>query len=104
MFLESHVGEKWYRGVVVKHADSQHRGYQFDSSTCHNKNAIGEEGHWKPPHEFHFPRNTQSPFSGFCYARNRVCNAVYVGDRPWWPIKSPTVKVRGKREAKRSGR
>ena len=22
-------------GVVVQHADSQHRGYQFDSSMCH---------------------------------------------------------------------
>ena len=82
------------------------------------KNAIGEEGNWKPPCEVHFLRRisepclwfllrsksnmvwnsmkmilarkamwnhlmnstflekTQSPVSGFCYARNRVCNAV----------------------------
>ena len=26
--------------------------------------------------EIHFPRNTQSPVSGFCYARNRACFAV----------------------------
>ena len=26
----------------------------------------------------HFPRKTQSPVSGFCYARNRVCDAVVV--------------------------
>ena len=25
----------WCRGVAVKHADSQHRGCQFDSSMCH---------------------------------------------------------------------
>ena len=41
---------KWCRGVLVKHADSQHRGYQFDSSMCHFWNAIGEEGNGKPPH------------------------------------------------------
>ena len=32
------VGNKctpWCRGVVVKHADSQHKDSQFDSSTCH---------------------------------------------------------------------
>ena len=26
--------------------------------------------------KFHFPRKAQSPVSGFCYARNGVCNAV----------------------------
>ena len=26
---------QWCHGVVVKHADSQHRGRQFDSSMCH---------------------------------------------------------------------
>ena len=26
---------EWCRGIVVKHADSQHRGCQFDSSMCH---------------------------------------------------------------------
>ena len=30
-------------------------GYQFDSSMCHIKNAIGEEGNMKPPQKFHFP-------------------------------------------------
>ena len=41
---------------MVKHADSQHRGCQFDSSMCHFLNAICEEGNGKPPREFHFPR------------------------------------------------
>ena len=35
---------------------AQHRGWQFDSSMCHNINAIGEEGNGRPLHEFHFPR------------------------------------------------
>ena len=47
---------KWCRGVVVKHADSQHRGGQFDSSIRYSKNAIGEEGNKKPPHKTHFHR------------------------------------------------
>ena len=64
------------RGVVVRHADSQHRGCQFDSSKCHFENAFGEEGKGKPPRESHFPRESESPVSGFYYARNRVCNAV----------------------------
>ena len=44
------------RGVVVKHADSQRWGCQFESSMYDTKNAIGEEGNGKPPHDFHFPR------------------------------------------------
>ena len=51
-------------------------GYEFDSSACHNRNNIGEEGNGKPPHKPSFPRKTQSRFSGFCNALNRVCNAV----------------------------
>ena len=48
-------------GVVVKHADLQHRGCQFDSSTCHfKKNAIGEEGNGKPPLELHFLRKNSA--------------------------------------------
>ena len=43
-------------GVVVKHADSRHRGCQFDSSMCHFQNSIGEESNGKTPREFHFPR------------------------------------------------
>ena len=31
-------------------------GRAFESSTCHNKNTIGEEGNLKPPREIHFPR------------------------------------------------
>ena len=42
---------------VVKHADSHHRGFQFNSSMYHFQNGIGEEGNGKPSHEFHFPRN-----------------------------------------------
>ena len=70
---------------MVKHADSQHRGCEFGSSMCRNRYAIGEEGNGKPPHEFHFPRKNSEPcleiehaipVSGFCYARNRACDAV----------------------------
>ena len=53
--------KKWGCGVVVKHADSQHRDCQLDSSICHSKNTIGEEGNRKPPHEFHFPRKNSEP-------------------------------------------
>ena len=67
--------KEWCRGVVVKHADSQRRGFQSDSSMCHNKEAIGAEGNGNPPHKIHFPRKTQSPVFGFCYAGIRVCNA-----------------------------
>ena len=49
------------RDVVIKHADSHHKGCQFDSSMCHNKIAIGEEGNGKPPHEIHFPRENSDP-------------------------------------------
>ena len=41
------------------------------------ENTIGEEGNGKPPRQIQFPRKTQSPFSAFSYARNRVCNPVY---------------------------
>ena len=40
-------------------------------------NTIGKESNGKPPHEFHFPRKPQSPVAGFCYARNRLCDAVF---------------------------
>ena len=42
--------------AVLRHADSQHRGCQFDSPMCHFQNAISEKGNGKPPHEFHFLR------------------------------------------------
>ena len=32
---------------MVKYADLQRRGCHFDSSMCHIKNAIGEEGNGK---------------------------------------------------------
>ena len=65
-------------GAVVERLSmrTQHRGYQFDSSMYHFQNAVGEKGNRKPPHKIHFPVKTQSPVSGFCYARNRICNAV----------------------------
>ena len=31
---------KWCRGVVVKRANSQHRGYQFESCTSRNKTLL----------------------------------------------------------------
>ena len=61
---------------MVKHADSQYKGCEFECCMCHNKNAIGEEGNGKPPHESTSLERTQSPVAGFCYARNRVCNRV----------------------------
>ena len=45
---------------MVKHADSQHRGCQFDFSMCHLEDAIGEEGNGKPPHEFHYPKKLRA--------------------------------------------
>ena len=33
--VEALVPSELSRGVVVKHADSQHRGCQFESSMCH---------------------------------------------------------------------
>ena len=56
ILVSSELFSLYQRSVVVKHADSQHRGCQYDSSLCHNKNAIGEEGNGKPPHKIHFPR------------------------------------------------
>ena len=56
-------------------------GYEFDSSVCHNKNAIDEEGNRKPPYKVHVPRKTQSLVSGFRYTRDRVCDAVYIKQR-----------------------
>ena len=61
---------------MVKRADSHHRGCEFESSTCHNKNAIGEEGNGELPHKIYFRRKDQSPVFGFGHARNRVCDAV----------------------------
>ena len=31
------IKQEWCRGIVIKHADSKHRGCQFDSSMCHSK-------------------------------------------------------------------
>ena len=45
---------------MVKHADSQHRGCQFNFSMCHFQNAIGEEGNRTPPHEFHFSKKLRA--------------------------------------------
>ena len=42
--------------VMGKHADSQHRGHEFESYKHHNKSTIGEGGNWKPPHTIPFPR------------------------------------------------
>ena len=74
------VDNKWCRGAVVQWLSmrTHNTGAVSSIPQCANfKNAIGEEGNGKPPHEFHFPRKTQSPASGFCYARNRVRNAVF---------------------------
>ena len=64
-------------GAVVKRADSNHSGCEFDSSTCHNENANGKEGNGKPPHKIHFPGIIQRPISGLCNAGNRGCSADF---------------------------
>ena len=35
IYLYIHINVQWCRGVVVKHADSQHKGCHFNSSMCH---------------------------------------------------------------------
>ena len=72
---------RWCRGVVVKHVDLQHRGCQFDSSMCHLKNAIGEEAIGSHLMTSTSLEKTQSPVSGFCSTRNRVCNAAEIGNK-----------------------
>ena len=46
----------WCLGVVVKRAEV-HSGCEFDSSMCHNKNTIGEEGDGKSRHKIRNSRN-----------------------------------------------
>ena len=53
------------RGVVVKRADSQDRGKEFESRRCNNRNTIVEEGNGKPPREFQFPTKNSEPFLRF---------------------------------------
>ena len=48
-------------GVVVQHAESQHRGCQLDSSMCHDKNTIGAEGNEKLSHKIYFPGKHSEP-------------------------------------------
>ena len=52
---------EWCRGVVVKRVWTHNTGHEFESYTCHDKNAINEEGNGKPPHKFHFPRKNSEP-------------------------------------------
>ena len=41
------------------------------------QSTIGEGGNGEPSHNIYFPRKrTQIPISGFCYARNRICDAI----------------------------
>ena len=44
---------------------SQRRGRVFDSSMCHNKNTIGEEGNGEAPHKANFPREKLRALSLF---------------------------------------
>ena len=52
----------WFRGVVVKRAESSHERWEFESCSCHNENSIGEEDNGRLPHKIHFPRKK----SGHC--------------------------------------
>ena len=61
MLLSAEQYKELCRGVMVKHADSQHKGCQLDSYMCYSKNSIGEEGNGKPPHTFHVPRKDSEP-------------------------------------------
>ena len=46
------------------------------SYICHNKNTISEKGKGNHLINSTSLRKAQSPVSGFCHARNRVCGAV----------------------------
>ena len=52
-------------------------GCHFDSSMCHFKTPLVGKATGNHLIKFTFLEKTQSPVSGFCYARNRVCNAVF---------------------------
>ena len=45
---------------MVKRADSENRGWQFESYKCHNKNNIVEEGNGTPPHKIYFFRKLRA--------------------------------------------
>ena len=71
-------------------------GCQFDLSMCHTKNAVGEEGNRKPHYKVHSLERTRSAVSGFYYAQNRVCNAVFQFPRKGTQSVSPvsaTLKI-----------
>ena len=51
----------WCRDVVVKRANSQRRGCEFESYMIHNKISISEEGNGKPPHKIHLPGKNSKP-------------------------------------------
>ena len=84
----------WCRTIVTYNADLQRRGCQFETSICQIPNVIDEEGNGKPLSEPHFPIETQSPVSGFCYARSRVYNAVLLGPNNMSPLTAPVHLVR----------
>ena len=64
-------------GVVVKVANSQQRGCEFETCSFYNNNTICEEGNGKPAQKSTSQEETHSPVSGFCYGWNPVCDAVF---------------------------
>ena len=56
------------------------------------ENTVDEEGNGKQPHKIHFLDETQSPVSGFCYARNLVNDAVFLRVKARKMLASPKRK------------
>ena len=56
------VSDVWCRGIVIKRANSQHRDYEFEASTCHNWNTVDEEGGGKPRYKIPSLRESSEPW------------------------------------------
>ena len=78
--LHTRQRKEMYRrcGLAVKYADSYHRCCQFDCSMCSNKNAIGEGGNGKQPHNIHFPRKNPKPCIWFLLSsKSSMCRSFF---------------------------
>ena len=77
-FSKTHVlNNAWCRGEVVKHADSHNTGVVSSIPPCVTfKKPLVRRATGNYLMNSTSLEKTQSPVSCFCYARNRVCNAV----------------------------
>ena len=50
-----------YRVHIHAVVQTHNTGCEFESSTCHNKNTISEEGNGKSPHEIKFLKKDSEP-------------------------------------------